>query len=285
MPVVDTNGIATHYEIRGDGPPLLMCSPGGFNATLDNWSTLGRYRDLRLVDHLSSEYTCILFDRRESGRSGGNVERLGWDLYAEQAAALLDHLGIARAAALGGCAGCSVALALAVRRPSAVRALVLFSPAGGARYRLTQQARFAQHLAHVQQHGTAGVVELALGTDGSFSADGRIGPWAPVIRSDPAFAGSYARLDVSAYSAVVAGSARLLFDRDTVAGVEPEDLMGLQVPALVVPGHDDSHATSAARYLEECLPRATYLDVAVEEQDEALVADRILSFLGQVPSS
>src|SRR5258708_2751359 len=49
---------------------------------------------------------------------------------------------------------------------------------------------------------------------------------------------------------------RALFDRDTAPGAEPEDLMRLDIPALVVPGHDASHATPAARYLEECLPRS-----------------------------
>ena len=60
--------------------------------------------------------------------------------------------------------------------------------------------------------------------------------------------------------------ARTLFDRDTAPGAEPEDLMRLDIPALVVPGHDAAHATSAARYLEECLPRAEYWDVPVEQQ-------------------
>ena len=44
--------------------------------------------------------------------------------------------------------------------------------------------------------------------------------------------------------------------------------MGLDIPALIVPGHDASHATSAARYLEECLPHAEYWDVPVAEQTE-----------------
>jgi len=48
---------------------------------------------------------------------------------------------------------------------------------------------------------------------------------------------------------------------------------------LVVPGHDKSHATSAARYLEECLPRAEYWDVAVDDQTEANVPPRMIEFL------
>jgi hypothetical protein len=33
--------------------------------------------------------------------------------------------------------------------------------------------------------------------------------------------------------------------------------MGVAVPAFIVPGHDAAHATSAARYLEECLPQSS----------------------------
>jgi hypothetical protein len=73
---------------------------------------------------------------------------------------------------------------------------------------------------------------------------------------------------------------RSLFDRDTAPGAEPEELMGLDIPALIVPGHDASHATSAARYLEECLPRGEYWDVRVEDQTEETVPPRLLAFLG-----
>ena len=43
--------------------------------------------------------------------------------------------------------------------------------------------------------------------------------------------------------------------------------MGLTMPAAIIPGHDPAHATSAARYLEECLPNATYHDLPLSEQN------------------
>ena len=61
---------------------------------------------------------------------------------------------------------------------------------------------------------------------------------------------------------------RALFDRDTSPGAEPEDLLRLDIPTLIIPGHDASHATSAARYLEECLPGAQYWDIPADEQKE-----------------
>ena len=45
------------------------------------------------------------------------------------------------------------------------------------------------------------------------------------------------------------------------------------------PGRDASHATSAARYLEECLLRAEYWDVPVAGQTEASAPARIMEFL------
>jgi hypothetical protein len=49
--------------------------------------------------------------------------------------------------------------------------------------------------------------------------------------------------------------------------------------AWIVPGRDDSHATSAARYLEECLPCAEYWDVPVAGQTEDSASKRLLEFL------
>ena len=73
--------------------------------------------------------------------------------------------------------------------------------------------------------------------------------------------------------------ARTLLDRDTAPGAEPEDMLQLDIPALIVPGHDASHATSAARYLEECLPKAQYWDVPVDQQTEENAPARMLEFL------
>jgi pimeloyl-ACP methyl ester carboxylesterase len=285
VPTVVTDGITTHYEIVGSGPPLLMFSPGGFNAILDNWSGFGVYGRIKPVEHLSKRYTCITFDRREAGRSDGRVERITWAHYVAQGEGLLDSLGIERAHLMGGCQGCSPVTAFAAIHPASVLSMVLYWPAGGPKYRITGQARFAQHVAYVQSDGLEQVVALAQNSDQHFGQDPRLGPWASVLRRDDAFAAAYAQLDPDRYRVLVAGMARTLLDRDTVAGAEPEDLLQLDIPALIVPGHDDSHATSAARYLEECLPGADYWDVAVAEQTEQNVPPRILEFLDAADSS
>jgi pimeloyl-ACP methyl ester carboxylesterase len=175
--------------------------------------------------------------------------------------------------------GCCPVAAFAVAYPQATASMILFWPVGGTKYRLSSHQRFAEHLAFVHQNGLAAVVALIAKDGKPFGTDPRGGPWAAVIKHDPAFAETYAKQDVDQYKLIVAGMARTLFDRDTAPGAEPEDLMRLDIPALVVPGRDAAHATSAARYLEECLPRAEYWDVPVAGQTEATTPVRVLEFL------
>lgn len=279
MATATIDGIETRYELVGEGPPLLMHAPGGFDATVEKWSTLGIYKEIRFLDQLTRHYRCILFDRRECGRSGGRVEPVTWPDLARHGKGLLDHLGVEKAHHMGGCMGCSVAIAFGVAYPQATLSMVLFWPVGGAKYRINGQQRFAEHLAFVAQNGLPAVVALAQESDKSFSGDPRGGPWVSVIRSDPAFADRYAALDPAQYRQTVEAMMAALLDRDTAPGADPEDLLRLKVPTLIVPGADPSHATSAACYLEECIPGAEYWDVPVAQQTAAATNARVLAFL------
>jgi len=282
MPIATIDGIPTHYEVIGSGPPLLMFSPGGFDATMDKWTTLGVYARTKPIEYLSKQFSCIVFDRRECGESGGRVERVTWSHYVAQGKGILTALEIERAHLMGGCMGCCPVAAFAVAHPQATLSMILWWPVGGARYRINGQQRFALHLAYVHEHGLDAVVSLVSNDGKSFSADPRGGPWASVIRHDRAFAESYVKQDVENYKLIVSGMARTLLDRDTAPGAEAEDLLRLDIPALIVPGRDASHATSAARYLEECLPRAQYWDVPVDAQTEQSASTRLLEFLASV---
>ena len=279
MASVSIDGIETRYEVIGSGPPLLMYAPGGFDATIEKWRTLNVYARIKLLDHLPSRYTCIAFDRRECGQSGGRVEPVTWAHFVEQGKGLLDHLGHAKAHILGGCMGVSCAIAFAAKYPDRVSSLLLWWPVGGAKYRIKGRQRFAEHLAFAKQHGLGEVVALVQREGKPFGADPRGGPWASVIKSDADFARKYAGLDMDAYESTVIAMRDKLLDRDTAPGAEPEDLMKLSVPALVVPGRDESHATSAARYLEECLPKSDYWDVPPEAQTAASAPERVMRFL------
>lgn len=282
MPFAETDGIETRYEVLGDGPPLLMYAPGGFDARIEQWTDLGVYKRIGLLDRLSRKYRCILFDRRENGRSGGRVEKITWNHYVRQGAGLLDALGVDKAHIMGGCMGCCPVAAFGAAHPERTLSMVLYWPVGGAKYRISGHRRFARHLAFVEENGLEAVVKLVRGHDRNFSQDPRGGPWGQPIRNSEAFAQSYARLDRERYVLTVTAMYRGLIDRDTAPGAEPEDLMTLDIPSLIVPGNDDSHATSAARYLQECLDGSEYWDVPVDEQTAENAPRRILAFLDGV---
>lgn len=145
MPTATLHGIATHYEVSGSGPPILMMAPGGFDSAIEKWSTTWPWQHFLPLQAFARSYTCIAYDRREAGLSGARVEQLTWRAYADQAKGL-------------------------------------------------------------------------------------------------------------------------------------EELLALKMPALILPGHTDFHATSCARYLEECIPGAEYWDVHLESQPPDLIRDRILAF-------
>ncbi len=282
MPFVVLDGISTRYEIVGDGAPLLMFAPGGFNATIEAWSLQGIYKDIKFLELLPKSYKCIVFDRRECGQSGGRIERVTWSHYVKQARELLDDLGIMKAHLLGGCMGCCVVSAFGTTHPDRTLSMTMWWPVGGARYRLSSHQRFFEHLAFVQSHGLQAVVDLVAKEGKPFGADTRGGPWASALKHDRDFSNSYAQQDLEEYKLIVAGMVRSLFDRDTAPGAEPEDMLRLNIPAFIVPGNDASHATSAARYLHECLPNSQYWDVSVHSQGAG--ATKVLEFLDSAVS-
>jgi len=121
MSTATIDGLEVRYQVFGSGAPLLLFAPGGFDATIEKWRAASAWTGIDALDALAIQFQVIAYDRRESGQSGGRVEHLSWRTYARQAKALLDQLKIESALVLGGCMGCSVALAFAVdyrRRPA-----------------------------------------------------------------------------------------------------------------------------------------------------------------------
>jgi pimeloyl-ACP methyl ester carboxylesterase len=277
MATATIDGIDTYYETHGSGSPILMFAPGGFDATVDKWRSASAWTGINAIEALAAEHTVILYDRRECGQSGGRVERLSWANYTRQGKALLDHLEIDSAWIMGGCMGCSVAVAFGAHYPERTRGLVLHWPVGGYRWKVNAQERFMRHYNFAKEKGLKGVVERARGGK-SFWADPESGPWSTVIARDAAFADRYAAQDLERDLGIIITSGRSLFDRDTAPGAEPEEVLGIKVPALIIPGDDPSHATSGAHYLRELLPKSDFWNVMPPEQSTQKVCDQILGF-------
>jgi len=271
MAFAEIDGIRTQYEITGEGPPLLMLAPAGFDSSISRWRLNGVWKEMQPLDTLRKDFMMIAYDRREAGESGGRIEALSWGAYARHAVALLDHLKIDKAFIVGGCMGVSVALAIGARYPQRVRGLLLHWPVGGYRWMVKARSNFDKHLAYLDQHGFAGVAARAK-QSGLFWNDPEAGPWSAPIKSDAAFAGRYLQQDVEAYRALVAQSRDNLFSDTMPSGASGEELMAMKLPAFIMSGDDASHSNSSAHALRELLPDAQLSPLMPPAQNAASVA-------------
>ncbi|RMF36567.1 MAG: 3-oxoadipate enol-lactonase [Alphaproteobacteria bacterium] len=117
MKIAAVNGIRCHYDESGDpaGRPLVLIHPLGTDFRI--WD--------RLLPLLPQDMRIIRYDLRGHGLSECPAAPYTMEMLGEDAAALLDHLGVRGAVVLGISIGGIVAQQLAATRPDLVAALVL----------------------------------------------------------------------------------------------------------------------------------------------------------------
>lgn len=118
MPVLNRDGAEIYYEVHGDGPPFLFCSVTGLDHQA--WK-------FHQVPEFSRDHRVILFDYRGTGKSSKTIERYSIKMFADDAAAILNHLKVEQAVVCGHSMGGVVAQLLALDYPSKVKKLVLAS--------------------------------------------------------------------------------------------------------------------------------------------------------------
>lgn len=109
------NGCSLSYEVRGDGPPVLMIQGVGVHGS--GWKPQ--------VDGLCKEYSCLSYDNRGIGRSLPPSQQLTVEQMADDALALMDAEGWSSAHVVGHSLGGLIALHLALNHPKRVRSLAL----------------------------------------------------------------------------------------------------------------------------------------------------------------
>jgi 3-oxoadipate enol-lactonase len=115
MPKANVGGVNMYYEIHGEGEPLLLIS--GHSGTTALWGPI--------VPLLSRAYRVVAFDNRGIGYSEAPESPVSVKMMADDAAGLMDALGIDSAHVLGASMGGMIAQELALNHPARIISLVL----------------------------------------------------------------------------------------------------------------------------------------------------------------
>jgi pimeloyl-ACP methyl ester carboxylesterase len=123
MQTFDHDGQSIAYVDRGDecAPAVLLIHGFASNHHV-NWEAPGWFHTLT-----EAGYRVVAHDNRGHGRSSKPHDPQAYhaEMMADDAAALLDHRGIARAHVMGYSMGARIAAFMALRHPRRVRSLVL----------------------------------------------------------------------------------------------------------------------------------------------------------------
>ena len=112
-------GARLHYEVRGNGPLLLVIG-----------SPMASAEFAPLADALASDHTVVTYDPR--GVAGSTIDDTEQDstpeLRADDVVAIIDDLGAESADVFGSSGGAVTGLALVARHPGRVRTLIAHEP-------------------------------------------------------------------------------------------------------------------------------------------------------------
>ena len=111
MPTAHIGNIIIHYQIQGQGEPLLLIM--GYRGSGFMWGE-------DLIALLACHFQVIFFDNRGTGLSDKPETLYTIPMMADDAAGLLRHLGIQRAHVFGVSMGGMIAQELALRHPQMV---------------------------------------------------------------------------------------------------------------------------------------------------------------------
>jgi len=230
---------------RAARPVLLVHGFGSTHAV--NWVGTGWVSTL-----IGAGYRVIAFDNRGHGASTKLYDPADYatSLMAADAAALLDHLGIAEASLIGYSMGARITAVLALRRPRLVRSLVL----GGLGIHLVDGGGLPSSIAYAMEAPSLSDIDDPMGR---------------LFRS---FA-DQTKADRRALAACIRGSRQSL-TRDEVAAIVQ--------PVLIAVGTRDRIAGSAAE-LARLMPNARAFEIPDRDHNPAVGDKRfkqaVLEFL------
>ncbi|MGY0062006.1 alpha/beta fold hydrolase [Streptomyces sp. LZ34] len=140
---LDAPGATLHYQVRGDGPALLIGQSGEGDAD----------RSVDLAARLADTYTVVTYDRRGLSRSRLHDPSRGAKLteHADDAARVLAAVTPEPAAMLGCSLGAVIGLHLALRHPGRIHTLIAHEPVAPRLLPAAERTHHEHELAHLRQ--------------------------------------------------------------------------------------------------------------------------------------
>jgi pimeloyl-ACP methyl ester carboxylesterase len=223
MPTAKINGVSIHYEVAGAGPAVLLSH--GYSATGRMWDTQR--------EALADRHRVIAWDMRGHGEtdSPDDPALYSTDLTVGDMAALLAHLGVARAVIGGLSLGGYMSLAFYHEHPEMVRALVICDSGPGYRNAEAREAWNRRAHARATQLEERGLDVLGTGSREMRDA---------------------VRHHRSARGLALAARGMLAQRDSTVIDVLPR----IHVPTLVIVGDRDEPFLAPCRYMAGKIPGA-----------------------------
>ena len=130
---IDVNNIKIHYEILGNGKPIILLNPNSVNTNAMKY----------IAKKLSKEYQVYLFDRRCCGKSERKCD-LTYEESAKDVYEFIKKLDINKPYLLGCSGGATVAMNVAISYPESISKLICCS--GVARNGIIEKPLYAKIL-------------------------------------------------------------------------------------------------------------------------------------------
>jgi len=186
--------------------------------------------------------------------------------WADDAALLVEHLGLGSAIFIGGSAGARLAYLTAIRHPQIVSGLILWSVSGGGYS--SQLLGYQYHTPYIEAAVRGGMAEVA-----------ETPHFSELIRANPGNAARLLDMDADTFIAVMKSWNDVFYPTMAapVIAATVSELRTVTAPTLIFNGNDDFHPAFAAEALHEAIPCSRLLPCAWTRDDW------MLRYVGRIP--
>ena len=274
MPTAQVRGVEIVYQIIGDYGPWFALSTGG-RRSHNEFVALAK-------KIAAGGFRVLLHDRRNTGASevvisGQEGEEIIW---ADDLAQLLKQLGATPVFIGGASSGARLSILLKQRHPEMVKALVLMRVTGGDTAAKRLPYKYYQMFIDAAKAG--GMVAVCATPD-----------YQERIKARPQNESILMNMKAEQFIAVLENWLTIFTSGPTypVMGVEEATLQAINIPVLIIPGNDRTHASNNAIEAAKLIPHAQLFQLPITDQDvdiipfsdwepmETTISERIIQFL------